>query len=207
MSEGVSFSQKKQVVALLGGAIAFAADKHRHQRRKNALKEPYINHPVGVMRILMEAGVYDCEILAAALLHDVCEDQGVENKQIENMFGAHVAGIVAAVTSDKKLSKREQKMAQLEHAKTMDFDASVVKQADRVHNLETLADGLPANWSPEYALGYLAHSFLLAENLTNGLPALSQQIIDNVKRFTPEKWNTIEWNTEAATHLFEAYYA
>lgn len=204
---GDPFCQKGQVVRLIGCAIAFALDKHRHQRRNNALQEPYINHPIGVMEILIGNGISDDEIIAAALLHDVCEDQGVKNEQIEEQFGANVARIVGAVTSDKSLTKREQKQAQLERAKQMDFASAVVKQADRLHKLGTLADGIPASWTPEYTISYLAHSFLLAENLINGLPGLKQQIIESVRRFTPEQWKTIKWNTETATTLFETHYA
>ena len=34
----------------------FAAIKHRDQRRKDAVKTPYINHPIGVSTILADEG-------------------------------------------------------------------------------------------------------------------------------------------------------
>ena len=41
-------------------AIAFAADKHRDQRRKDANASPYINHPIALANVLAnEAGVDD----------------------------------------------------------------------------------------------------------------------------------------------------
>ena len=56
-------------------AIAFAADAHRGQRRKDAEATPYINHPVALVHILaVEAGVDDADVLCAAALHDYLED-------------------------------------------------------------------------------------------------------------------------------------
>ena len=40
-------------------AIHFAAEKHSNQRRKNALKSPYINHPIKVMYQLTACGISD----------------------------------------------------------------------------------------------------------------------------------------------------
>lgn len=62
-------------IPLLLRAAAFAADRHRRQKRKDHEATPYINHPLEVARLLAEeGGVRDAEVLAAALLHDVIED-------------------------------------------------------------------------------------------------------------------------------------
>ena len=56
-------------------ALAFAADKHRNQRRKDADASPYINHPIALANLLLnEAGVEDQRVLIAAILHDTIED-------------------------------------------------------------------------------------------------------------------------------------
>jgi guanosine-3',5'-bis(diphosphate) 3'-pyrophosphohydrolase len=56
-------------------ALAFAADKHRRQRRKDAEASPYINHPIALARVLSsEAGITDVKVLAAAVLHDTLGD-------------------------------------------------------------------------------------------------------------------------------------
>jgi len=65
----------KAELALLLKALAFAAHKHRDQRRKDAQASPYINHPIALADVLVnEAGVTDVEVLCAALLHDTVED-------------------------------------------------------------------------------------------------------------------------------------
>lgn len=62
-------------IALILKAAAFAAHKHRDQRRKDAGATPYINHPLALASLLAdEAGITDPTVLAAALLHDTIED-------------------------------------------------------------------------------------------------------------------------------------
>jgi GTP diphosphokinase / guanosine-3',5'-bis(diphosphate) 3'-diphosphatase len=47
-------------------AVAFAAEKHRNQRRKDAEASPYINHPIALAQILVEeGGVTDPVVLCA----------------------------------------------------------------------------------------------------------------------------------------------
>lgn len=50
-------------------AIAFSADKHRNQRRKDAAASPYINHPVAMANVLAnEAGIDDERVLIAGFV-------------------------------------------------------------------------------------------------------------------------------------------
>ena len=56
-------------INLLISAVAFAAHKHRDQRRKDAEASPYINHPIGLIDVLAnEAGITDINVLCAAVL-------------------------------------------------------------------------------------------------------------------------------------------
>ena len=88
----------KSELALLLKALAFAAHKHRDQRRKDPAASPYINHPIALADVLVnEGGVTDVEVLCAALLHDTVEDTDTTPQEIEGAFGARVARIVAEV--------------------------------------------------------------------------------------------------------------
>ena len=56
-------------------ALAFAAHKHRDQRRKGGFAPPYINHPIAVAQVLAgEGGIDETAVLMAAVLHDTIED-------------------------------------------------------------------------------------------------------------------------------------
>ena len=137
----------KDGLALLLKALAFAAHKHRDQRRKDAEASPYINHPIALADVLVnEGGVEDTEVLAAALLHDTVEDTDTTPEELQRTFGAHIAGIVAEVTDDKTLPKAERKRLQVEHAATISREAKLVKLADKICNLRDVAERPPAGW-------------------------------------------------------------
>src|SRR5262245_10860283 len=72
-------------------AAAFAAEKHRNGRRKDAEASPYINHPIQLAYILVQADIEDPVVLAAALLHDTIEDTSTTHDEIEIVFGHEIA--------------------------------------------------------------------------------------------------------------------
>jgi guanosine-3',5'-bis(diphosphate) 3'-pyrophosphohydrolase len=136
-------------------ALAFAADKHRHQRRKDREASPYINHPIDLAQILVnEAGVDDPLVLVAAVLHDTVEDTATTLDELEGRFGPEVREIVAEVTDDKALAKDERKRLQVEHAPHASFRAQQVKLADKISNLRDMAHSPPATWDLERRRAY-----------------------------------------------------
>src|SRR4051794_26671018 len=83
---------------LVVDASAFAAERHRDQRRKDVHATPYINHPLELARVLaFEGGVADAITIAAAILHDTIEDTRTTRVEIEERFGPAIAGVVAEV--------------------------------------------------------------------------------------------------------------
>jgi guanosine-3',5'-bis(diphosphate) 3'-pyrophosphohydrolase len=128
-------------------ALTFAADKHRHQRRKDHDASPYINHPIDLANILVnEAHVTDPVVLVAAILHDTVEDTDTTLDELTARFGPEVSAIVAEVTDDKRLPKDARKRHQEEHAPHASFRAQQVKLADKIANLRDLARRPPATW-------------------------------------------------------------
>src|SRR5258707_4369821 len=98
--------QPEKELALLFKALAFAAHKHRDQRRKDAEASPYINHPIALAEVLAgEGGVADVEVLAAALLHDTIEDTATPAAEMRAEFGERIAAIAAEVTDEHNLPK------------------------------------------------------------------------------------------------------
>ena len=76
-------------------AYEFGAEAHDGQKRKSG--EPYISHPVAVAQELADMHL-DAEAITAAILHDVVEDTEASLDQIEEKFGAEVAGLVDGVS-------------------------------------------------------------------------------------------------------------
>jgi GTP diphosphokinase / guanosine-3',5'-bis(diphosphate) 3'-diphosphatase len=131
-------------------ALAFAADKHRRQRRKDAEASPYINHPIALARVLsVEAGLADATLLAAAVLHDTLEDTETTYEELRERFGRAVAAVVLEVTDDKTLPKEERKRLQIEHAAHISRRARLVKLADKICNVRDVAANPPHGWPLE----------------------------------------------------------
>ncbi|XP_069668832.1 guanosine-3',5'-bis(diphosphate) 3'-pyrophosphohydrolase MESH1 [Periplaneta americana] len=155
-----------EVVVQLIKCIDFAAVKHQKQRRKDPEKTPYINHPIGVAKILTEeANIRDLAIIQAALLHDTVEDTDTNFEEIEAEFGSAVCQLVKEVTDDKSLPKAERKRLQIEHASGSSPGAKLIKLADKLYNLRDLERASPEGWSPERVQEY----FGWAQKVVNGL--------------------------------------
>ena len=137
-------------------AVAFAAERHRDQRRKGEDHRPYVNHVIGVMQLLWDVGgVRDTATLVAALLHDTVEDTGTAPEEIEARFGFEVASIVREVTDDKSLPKDVRKQLQIVHAADASPAAKSVKLADKISNVRELSTEPPAHWPASRIVAYV----------------------------------------------------
>jgi guanosine-3',5'-bis(diphosphate) 3'-pyrophosphohydrolase len=163
----------KSELALLLKALAFAAHKHRDQRRKDPEASPYINHPIALADVLVnEGGVTDFEVLCAALLHDTVEDTATTPEELAGAFGPRIAGIVAEVTDDAQLPKAERKRLQIEHARTLSPQARLVKLADKICNLRDVAERPPASWDLARRRAYFDWAKQVVDGLRGVHPAL-----------------------------------
>ncbi|MGI8610374.1 MAG: RelA/SpoT family protein [Candidatus Dormibacteria bacterium] len=129
-------------VALLTKAYATASKAHLDQNRLSG--EKYIQHPLEVADILAGLGL-DGETLATAILHDVVEDTHVTAADLERDFGPDIAKLVAGVTKLDKISMASAEKAEAENIRKMlvamaeDIRVVIVKLADRLHNMRTVA--------------------------------------------------------------------
>ncbi|MGO9446728.1 MAG: HD domain-containing protein [Thiobacillaceae bacterium] len=164
--------------AQLLSALAFAADKHRNQRRKDAEASPYINHPIALARILtVEGGVTDPTVLAAAILHDTIEDTETTAHELQQRFGDAIADIVLEVTDDKTLPKAERKRLQIVHAQHLSAPAKLVKLADKIANLRDMAYSPPADWPLDRRRDYFDWAKLVIDGL-RGAHAQLEAVFD-----------------------------
>jgi guanosine-3',5'-bis(diphosphate) 3'-pyrophosphohydrolase len=127
---------------LIAGAYRVAHTAHRGQVRKSG--EPFVYHPLATAAILAELRL-DATTIAAALLHDVLEDTGVTKDELAESFGDEVAEIVDGVTKLGNLPSGNLEEAQAESLRKMivamsrDVRVIIIKLADRLHNMRTLA--------------------------------------------------------------------
>ncbi|MBI4471254.1 MAG: bifunctional (p)ppGpp synthetase/guanosine-3',5'-bis(diphosphate) 3'-pyrophosphohydrolase [Acidobacteria bacterium] len=127
---------------LIRRAYIFSAKEHKGQVRASG--EPYLTHPLEVAHILAEMKM-DAVTVSVGLLHDVVEDTLTSLENIEELFGPEVAHIVDGVTkiSQIQFTSKEEKQAEnfrkMLLAMTDDIRVIMVKFADRLHNMRTLA--------------------------------------------------------------------
>ena len=128
--------------AMIARAFEFAREAHQGQARKSG--EPFILHPVEVAIILADLRM-DAETICAALLHDTVEDTPVTAEEVEAEFNDQVRSLVEGVT---KITRIEVESLSDEQAATIrkmlvamskDIRVIVIKLADRLHNMRTLA--------------------------------------------------------------------
>ncbi|MDA8278122.1 MAG: bifunctional (p)ppGpp synthetase/guanosine-3',5'-bis(diphosphate) 3'-pyrophosphohydrolase [Actinomycetota bacterium] len=129
-------------VSMIQEAFKTAVKMHDGQFRRSG--EPYVTHPIAVARIVTELGV-DETTICAALLHDTVEDTPMNLDEISERFSPDVAAIVDGVTKLDRLSfesKEEQQAATVRKmiiAMAKDPRVLIIKLADRLHNMRTLA--------------------------------------------------------------------
>lgn len=161
-------------------ALAFAAHKHKDQRRKDVDASPYINHPISLADILCNEGhITDIETICGALLHDTVEDTETTAEELEREFGKTISNIVMDVTDDKTLPKAARKQAQIDHAAHISEKAKLVKLADKISNLRDVLDNSPADWSLERRQEYFDWAYKVIDQIRGthtGLEALFDEI-------------------------------
>jgi (p)ppGpp synthase/HD superfamily hydrolase len=156
-------------------AAEAAARWHVNQRRKGAAQEPYVTHLLEVAMLVAEAtDGADPNLIVAALLHDTIEDQGVTREEIAAQFNDDVADLVE-VTDNKKLSKAERKRLQIKHAPKLTPRAKILKLADKISNLRSLATSPPADWPPQRRADYVIWTTDVVRGLRGASDLLEQK--------------------------------
>jgi guanosine-3',5'-bis(diphosphate) 3'-pyrophosphohydrolase len=160
-------------------AIAFAADKHSRQRRKDADASPYINHPIAVAAVLaIEGDVTDGTTLVAAILHDTVEDTETTFEELCGQFGEDISNLVREVTDDKSLRKALRKRLQIEHAAKSSDKAKQIKLADKICNIRDIMSSPPADWTLQRRIEYLDWSSKVVSGC-RGVNEKLEQVFDN----------------------------
>ena len=168
----------KASTALMTKAFEMARTAHSQQIRKSG--EGYINHPLAVAKIVADIGLDETTVIAA-LLHDAVEDTEITVADVERDFGPEVAAIVDGVTKLDRIrfdSKEEQQAATMRKmlvAMAKDLRVLIIKLADRLHNMRTIA-AMPVEKQQRIASETLDIYAPLAHRL--GMQGLKQQLED-----------------------------
>ncbi len=168
----------KSPVSTISRAYRVAADAHQSQMRSSG--ESYINHPLAVAQIVADIGLDEVSV-TAALLHDAVEDTEITLGDVDRDFGAEVAAIVDGVTKLERIrfdSREEQQAATMRKmlvAMAKDLRVLVIKLADRLHNMRTIA-AMPPEKQQRIAQETLDIYAPLAHRL--GMQEMKQQLED-----------------------------
>ena len=179
---------------LIRKAFNFAVDAHEHQRRISG--EAYIFHPIAVAKIVAYEIGLDAISIAAALIHDVVEDNSNYSIQnIKKIFGKDIARIVDGLTKISNINKKGDISHQAENYRKMlltlneDVRVIIIKIADRLHNMQTLSS-MPAEKQIKKASETLYIYAPLAHRI--GLYNIKTELEDLGLKYTdPETYNDI----------------
>ncbi|MCL5794826.1 MAG: RelA/SpoT family protein [Patescibacteria group bacterium] len=143
---------------LITKAYYFAKDAHKGEKRGTG--EEYINHPLH-SAYLLAINNFDAQTIAAALLHDVAENNPHKIKSLKAEFGPEIFEIIDGVTKLGKIkikkswffplnllqNRRQKQLGYERHIESLrkmllamakDLRVVMIKFADRIHNMQTL---------------------------------------------------------------------
>lgn len=193
---------------LIRSAFDVAVDAHKEQRRKSG--EAYVFHPIAVAKIVAQEIGMDATSIAAALLHDVVEDNpNYTIDDIQQLFGETVARIVDGLTKISSLNKDMDVSMQAENFRKMlltlndDVRVIIIKIADRLHNMQTMESMRPDKQvkiasETLYIYAPLAHRI--------GLYNIKTELEDYGLKYTePEVYNDIFTKIKQSKEEQDAY--
>ena len=179
---------------MIRDAYNFILAKHQNQTRRTG--EPYYHHLLEVAFILAKLQVGPSTI-TAGLLHDVVEDTDVTVEEIRHRWGDQVAKLVDSLTKIQRLKLSRMQGADFEaedHRKIFigmakDIRVIIIKLADRLHNMRTLAA-----LSPERQIAISKETTEVFVPIASrlGLDAIKCELADLcLKYLEPEKYEEI----------------
>lgn len=123
-----------------------AAMRHHAGIYRKYTGEPYINHPIRVAELMVQAGYYDQDSLAAAFLHDCAEDECIDGHKMNinricSDFGPRVGRFVGFLTksgSYKTRASRESVYATVVGSAPQEVIA--IKMCDMLDNTKDIVE-------------------------------------------------------------------
>jgi guanosine-3',5'-bis(diphosphate) 3'-pyrophosphohydrolase len=178
---------------ILAEVTRFAEAAHGDQQRKYS-RNPYIEHPVRVMRLCSEYTA-DIAVLSAALLHDVLEDTDVPGHKMKEFLlqtmtepdATRTYRMVQELTDVyvkadyPEWNRRKRKAMEIERMKATSADSQTVKYADIIDNCMDIV-----KHDKDFARVFLRECRELLKVLDKGNKELYQRALDTISRSTSE---------------------
>ncbi len=187
--------------------LAFETAKTAHEGQKRVSGVPYIEHPVATAETLADMHA-PIPIIIAGLLHDVPEDTSVTVDDIRRDFGDDIASMVAGITKLGKIKYRGidryvENLRKMFVAMASDVRVVLIKFADRLHNLSTLA-ALPPDKRRRVALESLEIYAPIAGRL--GMNEIKSRIEDEAfKHAMPKEYEWVSALAERTAKVKQGY--
>lgn len=164
-------------------ALAYAKRLHSGQYRKDGV--PYISHPLKVCSTLINYGIDDDIVLAAALLHDVVEDCSDQlpmhgEELVKHGLDPEVLELVNLLSKPSGLSQKELEV--YFNAIRDNPKALLIKLSDRLHNSATIYTfslekmRKYINETNDFIIPIASHGKLYYPQYTNALGILKSNI-------------------------------
>lgn len=155
--------------------LAYVRDMHKGQVRKGKDKVPYINHPLSLACHAIALGLDEDDLLSAALLHDVCEDCGVNVEDLPANDDTKKA--VSLLTKNKKVTKSsEEGLAEYYERLSEDRIALMIKILDRCNNVSNMASGFTIERMASYIIETEEHIYPLFDIADKKYPQYANQL-------------------------------
>lgn len=188
----------KTEMAEIQRAFQYAREAHKGVYRKSG--EPYILHPIGVARIVVEEMGLASTSVICAFLHDVVEDTDITLDDIQRDFNTEVRSIIDGLTKISVLEQADERNSgneslQAENFRRIlltisdDIRVILIKIADRLHNMRTLG-----SMKEEKKLKIASETLYLYAPLAHrlGLYSIKSELEDlSLKHSLPEEYENI----------------
>ena len=148
-------------------ALPFAREKHEGQTRKGGII-PYIYHPLMIAYHMVAIGFGNDAMVAAAILHDVCEDCGVE--VVDLPVGEETKEAVKLLTKTK-VKPQEQYYADIARNEI----AIMIKIVDRINNVSDMAKEFSVEKMKRYIANTEMYVYPLFKTIKERYPKYNNQ--------------------------------
>jgi GTP pyrophosphokinase len=158
-------------------ALAFAREKHNGQYRKPGHSDeriPYIYHPLLLTCHALALGLIDDDLLSACLLHDVCEDCGVEISELPVNDATREA--VRLLTKPENFGKTDPEYRTYYEGIAGNRIALIVKLLDRCNNISSMATSFTDEHMAEYIKETQEYIHPLMKRARDEYPEYSNQL-------------------------------